>query len=256
MTRVIINSDDFAIDKEVNQSIFTSFHQKIISSTTALVNYPKGLKDAVQLVKSNRIPQNGVGIHLNLTSGAPLLEETKTCSLICENGLFHERIRDKPQFYLNSEDKKLIHNELEAQVNKFIAQFGFIPSHIDGHHHIHTEWAIMRCIIKIAKKNNIFKIRITRNLGDNISHIKKLYKNFFNWNLRQSGFITAEFFGDFSDIHNTKINLNNRTIEIMVHTIPSDSDKIINDYDNISLNEKVEKYRSNNNYEMINYTQL
>jgi predicted glycoside hydrolase/deacetylase ChbG (UPF0249 family) len=256
MTRVIINSDDFGADKEVNEAIKTSFYQKIISSTTALVNYPEGLEDAVQLVKLNQIPQNGIGIHLNLTSGAPILEESKQCGLICENGFFHGKIRNKPKFYINSVDKKMIYNELEAQLNRFTTQFGFKPSHIDGHHHIHTEWAIMRCVTEIAKKNALQKIRITRNLGTEKNYSKKLYKVFFNWKLRQLGFDTTDFFGDFSDIYNNKSDLKNKTTEIMVHAIPSTAADIINDYDNEPLNDKVEKYRLNNNYEMINYSQL
>tara|TARA_R110002049_G_scaffold47_20_gene292 strand:+ start:8063 stop:8833 length:771 start_codon:yes stop_codon:yes gene_type:complete len=256
MNRVIINSDDFASDKEVNQSILSSFSQKLISSSTALVNFSEGLEDAVQMVKANQIPKDALGLHLNLTSGVPVLEETKSCGLICENGLFHGRIRTKPQFHIKLKDRQLIFNELEAQLHKFNSQFGFMPSHIDGHEHVHTEWAIMRCVNQLANENKITKIRIARNLGENTSALKSRYKSFFNWRLRQLGFITTDFFGDFSDIEINNTHYTGKTVEIMVHAIPSINDDIVNDYNNVPLKDKVEKFRRNNNFDMINYSQL
>jgi len=98
-------------------------------------------------------------------------------------------------------DTLCVQEELNAQLTLFKERFGFSPSHIDSHHHIHTEWAIMKCVVGLAKKHQINAIRLSRNIGDIAGFKKKLYKGVFNKYLRYKGFKTVDFFGDITDIN-------------------------------------------------------
>jgi len=93
---------------------------------------------------------------------------------------------------------------------------GVIPTHIDSHHHYHTEWAIGREVIKIARENNIQSIRLSRDIGKSISIIKRIYKGVFNMYLNLSNLAGVKYFGSVNDCMNIK-NANLHSIEIMVH---------------------------------------
>lgn len=255
MVRIIINSDDFGLNKAVNNAISAAFKENLITSTTSLVNFKEGLKDAVNLVNNNLIPKDSIGIHLNLTEGSPVSKDGTNCTRLCENGKFHGRIRNTPVFKLNTDEKSAILAELESQISKFISTFGFVPSHIDGHHHIHTEWAILNIVIKLAKKHHIKKIRLTRNIGNGISPSKNIYKKILNLKLKFSGFVTTDYFGDFNDLSYFSIP-QKCSLEIMVHALPASIKDQINDIDEKSLAKKVQNIKSSNNYGLINYSQL
>jgi hypothetical protein len=255
MVRIIINSDDFGLNSEVNYAIQQSFEQKLITSTTTLVGFQEGFMDSVKLVKSNKIPKEGVGIHLNLTEGIPTNQATVQCQTLCKNGNFHGQIRNKPIFQLSKNDEKFIYNELMSQVEKFIDAFGFTPSHIDGHHHIHTEWAITKCVIKIAKKFNIKRIRVSRNMGLGISFPKKIYKIILNRKLNFYGFKTTDYFGDFNDLEHFDLK-DNSTVEVMVHSIPGKDPNEVYDIDNQNLSTKRKSLKKYNNLNFINFSEL
>lgn len=254
MVRIIINSDDFGLSASVNDAISTAFKEGLITSTTCLVNFDEGLKHAITLVSEGLIQKDSIGIHLNLTEGFPVEALTKNCNLLCEGGKFHGRIRNSPVFTLNNEQRNTVYLELESQVEKFITAFGFTPTHIDGHHHIHTEWAIMNCVIEIAKKFKIKKIRLTRNIGKGISVSKSIYKKLLNSKLRLSGITTTDYFGDFEDLKHFHPKGKN-CLELMVHAIPSNS-KEVYDIDNTSLKRKVNFLNDNYEFKLISYYDL
>jgi len=242
MIRVIINSDDFGFDQTVNSSIINAFNSGLISSTTTLVNYPDGLLDGYSKLLDNNIDFNSVGIHLNLTTGKPLTKSISKNPIFCLNGAFHSRIRDKPKFYFNKKSRADVQAELEAQILRFIEVMGSKPSHIDGHHHIHTEYAIFKIIVKLAKKHQILYIRKTRNLGiRDISLNKKLYKCFLN-SIINKDFISTNFFGSLNDLEGHEFDYS-KTYEIMVHAVSkNDFSNIVLDDDGLILKDKIRKY--------------
>ena len=242
MIRVIINSDDFGFDQTVNSSIIKAFNSGLISSTTTLVNYPDGLLDGYSKLCNSNINFNSVGIHLNLTTGKPLTKSISNNPNFCMNRTFHSRVRDKPRFYFNKKSRADIEAELEAQILRFIDVMGSKPSHIDGHHHIHTEYAIFKIIAKLAKKYKIHHIRKTRNLGiKGISLTKKLYKYFLNYIINKN-FSSTKYFGSLNDLEGHEFDYS-QTYEIMVHAVYENefSNRVLDD-DGLILKDKIRKY--------------
>ncbi|NNL01970.1 MAG: ChbG/HpnK family deacetylase [Eudoraea sp.] len=249
---VIINSDDFGHSPEVNQAIYQSFKNNLISSTSTLVNFDKGLNDATTYTKNNRIDQGAIGIHFNLTDGTPLTNGIKKVSRFTKNGVLATS-RARAILRLTNIEKIAVENEFDAQLKKFISNFGFKPSHIDSHHHIHTEWAIFKIVLKIAKKNEINCIRISRTTGENISFKNRVYKQIINTILRFNGFITVNQFGSLDDFKNTIFN-KNKDYEIMVHSLLKQEK--LTDIDGKSLKEKVNAVFKDQKIILGNYTQL
>ena len=239
MARVIINSDDYGMNPSINDAIISAFNSNLISSTTCLVNYPEGLIDGHIKLVENNVKMSSVGIHLNLTTGKPLTESISKNSLFCENGFFHSRVRDTPLLILDKKSRIDVIIEIEAQIQRFIEVMRCKPSHIDGHHHIHTEFAIFRIIAGLAKKYDISCMRKTRNLGiDRIGIVKKIYKGLLNF-LIERNFRTTNFFGSLADL-NGQILDSTKTYEIMVHCVYKDGiSNIVLDDDGIPLKDKI-----------------
>lgn len=214
----IINSDDFGYSTEYNKAIYLAFQKNLISSTTALVNFEAGLNDAITYIERNLIDKNAVGIHLNLSEGVPLTKEMRNNSRFCKNGAYKSQ-KTGPTFHLNDKDRKCVYREIQAQMDLFISKFGFQPSHIDSHHHLHAEWAITRCVVSLAKKYRVESIRLAQNTGKTAIH-KKVYRNFVNRHLRLKGFKLTDKFGDIDDLFISGLNPN-KNYEIMVHARPA-----------------------------------
>ncbi len=129
--QLIINADDFGLTDGVNQAILELSKQGIISSASVMVNQVmhQGQKFTHSMVKNI-----GLGVHLNLTCGKPILPPEDVDSLVNEQGEFI----DSDQFFLslNKINSIQVEKEWRAQIIGFVVKFGK-PDHLDSHHHIH-----------------------------------------------------------------------------------------------------------------------
>lgn len=253
---IIINSDDFGYSPEVNYAIVSAFQNNLISSTTTLVNFPKGFSDAKRLLIEKTVSQSSIGIHFNLTEGEPLTKAIKDNPLFCTDGRFNGSVRRNGLFFMDKQSYEQVYEELDNQLMKFINELGFLPSHIDGHHHIHTEWAIGKVVKRIAKKHKVQKIRITRNTGIEASFLKKIYRRLYNLNLKINGFITVSNFGDINDMLGLSFN-KKESYEIMVHAISCSSNKdIILDLDKKNMKEQLRKLFKSDQWLLFSYSDI
>jgi predicted glycoside hydrolase/deacetylase ChbG (UPF0249 family) len=240
----------------VNYAIVSAFQNNLISSTTTLVNFPKGFADAKKLLLEESVSPSAIGIHFNLTEGEPLTKGIKYNPLFCTDGKFNGSVRRNGLFFMDKESSQQVFEELDNQLMKFINELGFLPSHIDGHHHIHTEWAIGKVVNKIANKHNVKKIRITRNTGIEASLIRKIYRRLYNLDLKINGFTTVANFGDINDMLGISFN-KNHSYEIMVHAISCKSDKdLILDLDKKNLQDELGKLFKSDKWLLSSYSDV
>ncbi len=251
MVRVIINSDDFGYSPAINKATLAAFNGGLITSTTMLANFEEGFADAEQIIRNKLIDTRAIGIHLNLTDGNPLTDDIKNCERFCDGNKFHARARQANLFKLSAAEKTAVQQELNAQIER-IKSLGFTPSHIDSHHHVHTEWAIMNIIRDIAPGHGIRKVRLSRNVGSGISIVKGLYKYLFNKRISLSGFNSTHLMGDINDYVSAGFGLS-ADAEIMVHAIFK-NDALV-DLDGKRLDEKLALLPIRRT-KLINYTEL
>jgi hypothetical protein len=140
---LIVNADDFNLTEGVTRGILEAHCAGIVTSTTVMVNLP-GLEGNRDLARA--CPGLGVGLHLNLTFGPPVLPPDRVSSLVNGAGRF---IRDHERLRLAG-DLAEIREELTAQVERFRATFGAGPSHLDTHHHIHRHPRIFEEVLNLA----------------------------------------------------------------------------------------------------------
>jgi predicted glycoside hydrolase/deacetylase ChbG (UPF0249 family) len=219
LSLVIINADDFGLSSSVNRAILCGIEQGLVTSTSIMANMP-GFEEAVGLVRDRDELRGRVGVHLNLTEGRPLSQPILSCQLFCgADGLFYFK-RQHPLFLLEKPVKAAAYEELRMQLQKVVAA-GITPTHLDSHHHIHSEWAVVPLVRRLAQEFRIPRIRLTRNMGRQPSYLKRLYKTVFNrWQLgRHTGLNNTDLFGDIGDlVYQSRSGWpEGKKIEIMVH---------------------------------------
>jgi hypothetical protein len=201
-SRLIVNADDFGYSEAVNKAILTGFESALLTSTSLMANMP-GFDDAVGIVGRGDVLGQKVGVHLNLTEGFALSGALAACRRFCESdGRFIYR-RDRSLFRLSRQERVAVYAELRMQLERVLAA-GIQPTHLDSHHHVHTEWAIAPLVCRLARTYGIRRVRLTRNIGPVGNRAKHWYKTFFNyWFLgRRSGLVdNTDYFGDVGDMN-------------------------------------------------------
>lgn len=128
--KLIINADDFGMTRGVTQGILLSHREGLLTSTTCMMNMPY-IETAIQ--EAQKYPQLGLGVHLVLTFGRPLIPGAK--SFTDENGNFIH-VSKYPNGHPSTDPDEL-YAEWKAQIEKFIRLTGHKPTHLDSHHHVH-----------------------------------------------------------------------------------------------------------------------
>ena len=84
--RLIVNADDLGLTVGVNDGIFDAHTLGILTSASLFANAP-ATADAVRRAAS--LPSLGIGAHLTLVDGAPVLPPSQVPTLIADDGRFH-----------------------------------------------------------------------------------------------------------------------------------------------------------------------
>ena len=218
--KIIVNADDFGISAEANRAIVEAFNKNVISSTTLMTNMP-GFNEACELAHSHRL-QGRVGVHLNLTSGYPLSAPIRRCPRFCDdNGMFRHR---QTRFLLSKNERLAVETEIAAQIQACLDR-GLTPTHLDSHHHIHTEWAIGAAAITVARQYGIEAIRLSRNCGSGMDLLRKVYKLAYNTRLRAYGLAKTRYFGSAADVQKILATASG-DVEVMVHLTSESAENI------------------------------
>jgi predicted glycoside hydrolase/deacetylase ChbG (UPF0249 family) len=251
LSGLIVNADDFGYSVPVNLAILRSFERSLVNSTSLMANMP-GFEHAVDLIHNHAVLQGKVGLHLNLTEGFPLSPSLRAHALFCDSSGELVYQRAKPLFRLGRAERNAIYEEMQAQLERLLAA-GIHPTHLDSHHHVHTEWAIAPLVCRLARVYGVGRIRLTRNMGSVDNYPRRLYKKVFNrWYLGpRSGLINTDYFGDIRDMkvfsgaaHATAgtgllpSHMAGRSFEIMVHPLFDDGENLV-DYDRTDLQQEL-----------------
>ncbi len=126
---LIVNADDLGLSPGVNRGILETAQRGIVSSTTAMVNMPDA-KAGIDLIQT-QAPHAGLGLHLNLTYGRPVLAPEKVPSLVRSKGQFvgvSRGITSSRRWQPGE-----VRAELSAQLERFAQLAGVLPDHLDSH---------------------------------------------------------------------------------------------------------------------------
>ena len=149
MKRLIVNSDDYGRTPDISRGIREAHLRGVVTSTTCMMNIPTTAADIAIALKET--PKLGMGVHLVLTMGKPILPREAVSSLTDENGNFFKYtplIEHLPS--LNIDEVKA---EWHSQIEAFVKAAGRKPTHLDSHHHSsYFAPGLFQAMLELAKE--------------------------------------------------------------------------------------------------------
>ena len=149
MKQLIINSDDYGRTTDISTGIRKAHLKGVVTSTTCMMNIPTTNHDVAVAVQET--PKLGLGVHLVLTMGKPVLPKEAVPSIVDENGnhfKYDAFIANIPNLDLDE-----VKAEWRAQIERFIKAAGRKPDHIDSHHHSsYFTPELFRAMLEIARE--------------------------------------------------------------------------------------------------------
>lgn len=159
MKQIILNADDFGRHTLINRAVERGVQDGILRSATIM---PGGaaFDDAAALTA--RTPTLGVGIHLTLVNGNPVLPPAEIPSLVTEAGVF---VDDHTAFAVRllrgAVNLAEVRAELAAQLRRVEAA-GIHPTHADSHQHMHVLPGVIDIALDLCAAARIPAMRAPR----------------------------------------------------------------------------------------------
>lgn len=193
---LIINGDDFGLNESCSKAIAEAMSNRLITNTTMIAT-GEYFDEAVRLARDHGFIDK-IGVHFNLTEGAPLTPEMKNTPAFVRDGYFHKDYLKNPR-ELTGQEASAVLTELRAQAERLKAS-GIPVCRADSHHYIHTFVYIAPLVSAVCKEFDIPRIRINRTFdtGRHPVITNGRVKNSW-WN--EQGFETTAHFGRLEDIY-------------------------------------------------------
>ena len=114
--------------------------------------------DAV--ARARRLPRLGVGLHLNLVEGRPVLPSEQVPDLVDRSGDFDANmLRAGCRFFFGRRARRQLAAEIRAQFAAFRAT-GLALDHVNAHRHMHIHPTVARLIVLIGREFNLSAMRV------------------------------------------------------------------------------------------------
>jgi predicted glycoside hydrolase/deacetylase ChbG (UPF0249 family) len=213
---LIINADDWGRDRAATDTAWACYQRDRISSVTAMV-FMQDSERAAELATSGGME---VGLHVNFTekfNGATCPETVST---------WQNRIR---RFLRRSKYALLLYNPFlrrhfrevfDAQLKEFCRIYGRMPSHFDGHQHMHlsTNMLAQGVIPAGQKVRRSFSFRRgEKNL------LNRAYRQVVDWRLGRRYRLADFFFALAGNLEPSRLAsllalAGSANVEVMTHT--------------------------------------
>ncbi|HWB49934.1 MAG TPA: hopanoid biosynthesis-associated protein HpnK [Stellaceae bacterium] len=153
----MVCADDFGRDGAVNAAVEQAHRDGILTAASLMVAAPAAA-DAV--ARAQRLPGLGVGLHLVLADGAPILPPSAVPALVGPDGRFDPNmVRAGFRFFFSPAAQRQLAAEIRAQFAAFAAT-GLPLDHVNGHKHIHVHPTVARLVIGIGREFGLRAMRL------------------------------------------------------------------------------------------------
>lgn len=131
-TQMILCADDFALTPAVSRGILRLVDAGRLSAVSCMTSRPSWPQDAPPLLAHRG--SVGIGLHLNLTLGAPLGPMPRIAPGGRQPPFGHIAMRAMLRRLKRAE----LIAEISRQIDAFIEVAGQVPDFVDGHQHVHV----------------------------------------------------------------------------------------------------------------------
>jgi hypothetical protein len=164
--RYLLCADDFALTAGVSAAILTLAGARRISGTAAITT-TREWSTSAQTVRGLR-GQIAIGLHLNLTLGAPLGPMPRHAAA----GRFPPVEAWIRRAWTGRLDLAEVGREIDRQFARFEAVAGAAPDYVDGHHHVHALPGVRRALLQVlATRYPAGRAPLVRIPGDRVRRL-------------------------------------------------------------------------------------
>ncbi|MGV8985247.1 MAG: ChbG/HpnK family deacetylase [Cypionkella sp.] len=161
--RFILCADDYAQNSTISAGILELAQNRRLSATSVMVNGAGWPADAPGLAALAE--GLAIGLHLNLTHGAPL----GLMPRLAPRGRFPGVGGVIVASLMGRLGLTEIAAEIDRQLQAFEAALGFPPDHLDGHQHVHTLPGIRGCVLSALSRRYPGRPILLRDPADGVS---------------------------------------------------------------------------------------
>lgn len=137
---IILKADDRGNEQGVLKGIDELVTMGVLTDVALIIQFTQEeqrdlLQAAISQSPLKETPGVGILLHVNTTTGKPISNPEKVCSLVDENGIFKKpkTTRSAWEEYTKTISMDDFQRELEAQIERFYKLFGHYPHALDAH---------------------------------------------------------------------------------------------------------------------------
>lgn len=157
MKRLLVTGDDFGLALEVNEAIERAHREGILCTASLMVGASEA-EDAA--ARARRLPRLGVGLHLVLVEGRPILPPEQVPALVDSRGDFLENfVRAGFRFFFSPAARRQLAAEIRAQFEAFRAT-GLELDHVNAHNHMHLHPTILGLLLEVGRDYGLPPVRV------------------------------------------------------------------------------------------------
>lgn len=144
---LIVTADDFGAALAVNEAVEQAHRDGVLTAASLMV---AGDAAADAVARARLLPTLGVGLHLVLVEGRPMLPAADVPDLVDRAGRFHtDMARAGVRFFFSPAVRRQLAREIEAQFAAFAAT-GLALDHVNAHKHFHLHPTVAGLIVEIG----------------------------------------------------------------------------------------------------------
>lgn len=156
MKQLIVTADDFGASLEVNEAVERAHRCGILTAASLMVS-GAAVDDAVE--RARRLPSLGVGLHVVLVDGRPILPPDQIPAMVDARGDFRaDMVRTALRIFASPAARRQLAAEVEAQFSAFAAT-GLPLDHVNAHKHFHLHPTIASTLVKAGKTHGMRAVR-------------------------------------------------------------------------------------------------
>jgi chitin disaccharide deacetylase len=156
MKRLVITADDFGVSTAVNDAVEQACRLGILRAASLMV---AGAAAADAVARARALPQLGVGLHVVLVEGQPVLPPERIPALVGPDGWFRtDMVRMAFAIFASPAARAQLAAEVEAQFAAFAAT-GLPLDHVNAHKHFHLHPTIAATILRVGRRHGMKAIR-------------------------------------------------------------------------------------------------
>ncbi len=162
MRRLIVTADDFGAAIAVNEAVEIAHRDGILTAASLMV---AGVAADDAVTRARHLPMLGVGLHIVLADGAPILPPDRIPALVGPDGRFRTgMLRTAFAIAVSPAARRQMEAEVSAQFAAFAAT-GLPLDHVNAHKHFHLHPIIAGAILRAGRRHGLSAMRVPIETG-------------------------------------------------------------------------------------------